>query len=67
MVIATPDKDLGQCVVGRRIEQWDRVRDAVRDADAALAKTGMLPARPPVADANTSWAMCHLTRIPRTA
>jgi 5'-3' exonuclease len=47
IVIATPDKDLGQCVVGDRVVQWDRMRNAVRDADGVLAKTGVPPASIP--------------------
>jgi 5'-3' exonuclease len=47
VVIATPDKDLGQCVAGDRIVQWDRMRDIVRDADGVLAKAGVPPASVP--------------------
>ena len=47
VVIATPDKDLGQCVVDDRVVQWDRIRDAVRNADGVLAKTGVPPASVP--------------------
>jgi 5'-3' exonuclease len=47
VIIATPDKDLGQCVVGERVVQWDRIRDVVRDADAVRAKTGVPPASIP--------------------
>jgi 5'-3' exonuclease len=43
VVIATPDKDLGQCVVGDRVVQWDRRRDVVRDAAGILDKTGVAP------------------------
>jgi 5'-3' exonuclease len=43
VVIATPDKDLGQCVVGDRVVQWDRMRGTTRDADGVLAKTGVRP------------------------
>lgn len=47
VVIASPDKDLGQCVSGERIVQWDRRRDVVRDAAGVLAKTGVPPASVP--------------------
>jgi 5'-3' exonuclease len=43
VVIATPDKDLGQCVVDDRVVQWDRMRGAVRDAEGVVAKTGVPP------------------------
>jgi len=41
--ICTPDKDLGQCVVGTRVVQLDRRRDIVRDAAAVEAKFGVVP------------------------
>jgi 5'-3' exonuclease len=44
VVIATPDKDLGQCVRGDRVVQWDRMRDTVRDEAAITAKFGVGPA-----------------------
>ena len=47
VVIATPDKDLGQCVVGDRVVQWDRMRGVVRDAAGVLTKTGVPPASIP--------------------
>lgn len=47
VVIATPDKDLGQCVVGERVVQWDRMRDVVRDADGVFEKAGVPPAAIP--------------------
>jgi 5'-3' exonuclease len=47
VVIATPDKDLGQCVVDDHVVQWDRMRDAVRNAAGVLAKTGVAPASIP--------------------
>ncbi len=43
VVIATPDKDLGQCVRGTRVIQWDRMRDKVRDAEGVLDKMGVPP------------------------
>ncbi|MEO2108806.1 MAG: 5'-3' exonuclease H3TH domain-containing protein [Actinomycetota bacterium] len=47
VVIATPDKDLGQCVVGDRVVQWDRMRGTVRDADGVFDKFGVPPAAIP--------------------
>ncbi len=41
--ICTPDKDLGQCVVGTRVVQLDRMRNAVRDEAGVLAKFGVAP------------------------
>lgn len=41
--ICTPDKDLGQCVVGDRIVQFDRRKSEVRDAAGVLAKFGVPP------------------------
>ncbi len=43
VVICTPDKDLGQCVVGDRIVQWDRRRDVIRNADGIREKFGVSP------------------------
>ncbi|HUG85258.1 MAG TPA: 5'-3' exonuclease H3TH domain-containing protein [Euzebya sp.] len=47
VIIATPDKDLGQSVRGDRVVQWDRMRDTVRDAAGVQAKTGVPPASIP--------------------
>ena len=41
--ICTPDKDLGQCVVGTRVVQLDRRRDLVRDEAGVVAKFGVNP------------------------
>jgi 5'-3' exonuclease len=41
--ICTPDKDLGQSVVGTRIVQLDRRRDLVRDEAGVVAKFGVPP------------------------
>jgi 5'-3' exonuclease len=43
VVICTPDKDLGQCVVGTRVVQCDRRRDIIRDEAAVQAKFGVKP------------------------
>src|SRR5260221_8367560 len=41
IVIASPDKDLAQCVVGSRIVCWDRLRDKWLDASGVVAKFGV--------------------------
>jgi len=43
VLICTPDKDLSQCVVGRRVVQLDRRRDILRDEDGVVAKFGVKP------------------------
>jgi 5'-3' exonuclease len=41
--ICTPDKDLGQCVIGTRVVQVDRRQDIVRDEAGVVAKFGVSP------------------------
>jgi 5'-3' exonuclease len=41
--ILTPDKDLGQCLVGRRVVQVDRIRRREIDEDALVARRGIRP------------------------
>ena len=41
--ICTPDKDLGQMVVGDRIVQFDRRKNEVRNAEGVRAKFGVPP------------------------
>lgn len=43
VVIATPDKDLAQCVKGQRVVQYDRRAQQFRGADEVLEKYGVLP------------------------
>src|SRR5258708_3372946 len=43
VLICTPDKDLGQCVVGTRVVQLDRRRNIVRDEAGVVAKFGVGP------------------------
>jgi 5'-3' exonuclease len=43
VLICTPDKDLGQCVVGTRVVQLDRRREIVRDEGGVIAKFGVKP------------------------
>ncbi|MGE0787917.1 MAG: 5'-3' exonuclease H3TH domain-containing protein [Sandaracinaceae bacterium] len=43
VVIATPDKDLGQCAVGQRVVLWDRRRRLVLDEAAVTEKHGVPP------------------------
>ena len=40
----TPDKDLGQCVVGNRVVQYDRRNDLIINEQAIIAKFGVGPA-----------------------
>ena len=41
--ICTPDKDLAQCVRGRRVVQFDRRAGVMRDADGVREKFGVSP------------------------
>jgi 5'-3' exonuclease len=43
VIICTPDKDLGQCVRGSRVVQFDRRRRLTRDEDGVIAKFGVGP------------------------
>jgi 5'-3' exonuclease len=43
VVICTPDKDLGQCVVDGRVVQMDRRKRVVIDEDGVRAKFGVSP------------------------
>jgi 5'-3' exonuclease len=43
VLIVTPDKDLGQCVRGDRVVQFDRRNREVLDADGVRAKFGIGP------------------------
>jgi 5'-3' exonuclease len=43
VLICTPDKDLSQCIVGTRVVQVDRRRDAVRDEAGVVARFGVTP------------------------
>jgi 5'-3' exonuclease len=47
VLIVTPDKDLGQCVRGRRVVQYDRRKRELIDEDAVTAKFGVPPASIP--------------------
>jgi 5'-3' exonuclease len=47
VVICTPDKDLGQCVVGQRVVQLDQRKGLVSDEAAVRAKFGVGPASIP--------------------
>ena len=47
VVICTPDKDLGQCVVGFRVVQLDRRRRTVIDEAGVLERFGVRPASIP--------------------
>jgi 5'-3' exonuclease len=43
VLICTPDKDLSQCVVGTRVVQLDRRREALRDEAGVVEKFGVNP------------------------
>jgi 5'-3' exonuclease len=45
--ILTPDKDLGQSIVGQRVVQVDRIRRRVIDEEALVAQRGVTPASIP--------------------
>ena len=47
IVILTPDKDLGQCVKGNRVVQFDRRKAAIVDEDGVVAKFGVSPSSIP--------------------
>jgi 5'-3' exonuclease len=47
VLICTPDKDLAQCVVGRRVVQLDRRSGTVVDEDGVHDKFGVAPASIP--------------------
>jgi 5'-3' exonuclease len=43
VVIASPDKDLMQCIVGDTVVSWDRIRDRWFDEEAVVEKFGVPP------------------------
>ena len=43
VLIVTPDKDLGQCVKGTRVVQYDRRKDEIVDEAAVTVKFGVPP------------------------
>jgi len=43
VIICTPDKDLGQCVRGKKVVQLDRRREITRDEAGVLEKFGVKP------------------------
>jgi 5'-3' exonuclease len=47
VVIASPDKDLTQCVRGDRVVTWDRLRSKILDEPAVVEKFGVGPASIP--------------------
>ena len=47
VLIVTPDKDLGQCVSGRRVVQYDRRKREIIDEDGVREKFGVGPASIP--------------------
>jgi len=47
VLICTPDKDLAQCVIGRRVVQLDRRSGTITDEDGVRARYGIAPASIP--------------------
>lgn len=47
VLICTPDKDLAQCVVGKRVVQFDRRKREIRDAEGVRARFGVEPSSIP--------------------
>ncbi len=47
VLICTPDKDVGQCVTGKRIVQFDRRKREMRDEGGVIKKFGVRPASIP--------------------
>ncbi|HSP54817.1 MAG TPA: 5'-3' exonuclease H3TH domain-containing protein [Dehalococcoidia bacterium] len=47
VVLATPDKDLAQCVRGDRVVLWDRRRQRTIDEDGVIQNWGVAPASIP--------------------
>jgi 5'-3' exonuclease len=43
VLICTPDKDVGQCVVGKHVVQFDRRKRELRDEDGVIKKFGVPP------------------------
>jgi len=43
VLICTPDKDLAQCVTGRRVVRFDRMRRLLMDEAGVVAKFGIAP------------------------
>jgi 5'-3' exonuclease len=47
VLICTPDKDMGQCVVGKHVVQFDRRKREMRDEAGVIAKFGVKPSSIP--------------------
>jgi 5'-3' exonuclease len=47
ILICTPDKDLAQCVTGRRVVRLDRMRRLLMDEEGVIAKFGVPPSAIP--------------------
>lgn len=43
VLVCTPDKDLAQCVTGKRVVQFDRMRQILRDEAGVVEKWGVKP------------------------
>jgi 5'-3' exonuclease len=47
IVICSPDKDMAQCVQGKRVVMWDRRKDELLDEEGVWGKFGVAPASIP--------------------
>ncbi len=65
VVIASPDKDLAQCLVDERVVCWDRLRDNWLDAAGVVTKFGVSPASIPDYLALVGDAADGIPGIPR--
>lgn len=65
IVLATPDKDLFQCINGKKVVVWDRIRDTTYDDKAAMVKFGIAPASIPDYLALVGDAADGIPGIPR--
>ena len=65
VLLCSPDKDLAQCVDGRRIVQFDRQRGVLRDVDGVVEKFGVEPASIPDWLALVGDAADGLPGVPR--
>ena len=65
VLVASPDKDLAQCVVGRRVVLLDRRREKTLDEDAVREKWGVAPASIPDLLALTGDSADGIPGIPR--
>jgi 5'-3' exonuclease len=65
VVIASPDKDLAQCVRGARVVKLDRIRKTTMDEDGVRARFGVGPASIPDFLALTGDSADGIPGLPR--